>query len=415
MSPDPVAVTSSAWQLAHHGTPRLPASGAHWPDWLIPSGAGQVISNREPGLIGLAAIFYRLIPSASVFDVFPASLSAAVVTSAAMATLALVFRRLCAARAALIAALFAGTATTTWAVSSSAAWPHGPDQLYLAIAILALASGRNAGAGVAFALAILTRPPLGFAALVMGLYASWYHRSVRPALTVGLFSAAGVGSFLWYSHEFWQGGLQSQYTQAVAGSNPIGQLFDFSGHGIADFCINIVGTLVSPGRGVLFGAPFLLVLVPGIVSAWRAAPHWVRSAAVAGLVYLVVELKTNRFSGGSEFWSYRYPLETLTLCAPLLLLAWRECTARTVRRRAAFLALGIFAIALQAAAAVCFRHADDSWWTTTDLAALVRDSPRTATPILLAGYIAAVVLYRRMTTAGESQQSVLARWLRKGT
>jgi hypothetical protein len=136
---------------------------------------------------------------------------------------------------------------------------------------------------------------------------------------------------------------------------------------------------------------------------------------VAGLAYLVVELKTNRFSGGSEFWSYRYPLETLTLCAPLLLLAWREYTARTEWRRAAFLALGIFAISLQTAAAVCFRRADDAWWTPTDLAALVRDSPGIATPILLTGYVLAAVVYRRMTSTGEPQRSVLARWLRRST
>jgi hypothetical protein len=43
---------------------------------------------------------------------------------------------------------------------------------------------------------------------------------------------------------------------------------------------------------------------------------------VGGLLYLLVQLKANRFSGGEFFFSYRYPLEALTAAAPLLALAY---------------------------------------------------------------------------------------------
>lgn len=411
MSIDPASVTSSAWQLAHHGTPRLADSVSNLGAWMIPSGPGYTISNRAPGLIGLAAVFYWLFPGASIFDVAPASIAAAVVTSAAVGTLAVVLRRIASARVALAASLILGTATTTWAVSGTALWPHGPDQLYLVIAMLALASGRNAWAGLAFALAILTRPPLAVVAAVAGCWASWVRRSPRPGIVIGAISGCGLVGFLWYSHVFWNGGLQSQYTEAVAGANPIRQFFDVSPHALGQLLINIAGTLVSPGRGVLFGAPFLLALAPGLRQAWKEAPEWVRSAAASGVVYMLVQLKTNRFSGGDAFWSYRYPLETLTLMTPLLLLAWRAYTVRTPRRRAAFASLVTVAVVLQASGAILYKPGQGAAWGTADLMSTVKGHPSVSLPILVIGYLAAALIYRKMAYAdGTVPQSLFSRF-----
>lgn len=408
---DTVSVTSSAWQLAHHASPRLLDSVPNLGAWMIPSGHGYVISNRAPGLVGLAAIFYWLIPGASSFDVAPASIAAAVVTSAAMGTLAVLLRRIATARVALAASLILGTATTTWAVSGTALWPHGPDQLYLVIAMLAVASGCNAWTGLAFALAILTRPPLAVVAVVAGCWASWVRRSPRPALVIGAISGCGLVGFLWYSHVFWDGGLQSQYTEAVAGADPIRQFFDVSPHALEQLLINIAGTLVSPDRGVLFGAPFLLALAPGLRQAWKVAPQWVRSAAASGLVYMFVQLKTNRFSGGSMFWSYRYPLETITLMAPLLLLAWRAYTVCTARRRAAFAGLLLVALVLQTCGAIFRGSYVGAPWGTADLKSVVIEHPVASLTILIAGYLAAALVYRKMAYAdGTVPQSLFSRF-----
>jgi hypothetical protein len=401
MITDVVSVTGSAWQLAHHGTPRIPVGTPVWDAWLIPSGSGHVISNREPGLIGLAALFYVIFHSASIMDVAPASLAAALVTAAAVATLTVLVRQFVSARAALITALVVGLGTTTWAVSGTSLFPHGPDELYLALAILALSRGRYELSGLALALAVLTRPTLAVVALVFGVWHSWVQRSVRPALSIGLTSAAGLAGLLVYSHEFWGGGLQSQYTATDEGGNYTGRFSSVGPQAWGDFFGNIVGTLISPGRGILIGSPFLIVLALGLRRAWQVAPMWVRSSAVAGLVYIVIQLKASRFQGGDPFWSYRYPIEMLTLLAPLLVLAWREYVSRTSRRRAWFAALVAISITMQAVGAVCFPDAAPNGtvvWTLSDLHDALIAHPVLGGLILAVGYAVAAVLFRRIDT-----------------
>jgi hypothetical protein len=392
MSPDTVAVTSSAWQLAHHGTPRLPAEGAMYHAWLIPSGDGHVVSNREPGLVFLAAVFYRILPFAGIFDVGPASIAAAVVTSAAMGVLAVVLRRLVSTAAAWVGAVIVGTAMSTWAVSGTSLWPHGPDQLYVALAMLTVANRRWMLAGGAFGFATVTRPPLAVVAVIVAAWCAWDRRSWRPILQIGVGSCIGLACFLWYSRLFWGGGLQSQYT-ATGGGDFIGAFSDWSPGGLAAFAGRIVGTLIAPGRGIAFGAPFVLALLPGARAGWRVAPPWIRASAVGGLAYLCVQLKANDFGGGATFWSFRYPLETLTLLAPLGALAWREYVATSHRRQALFAFLVIASATLQAVGATSFRRRANNWWLFTDLAATFDDHLVTATTTMLVGLAAAVLVY----------------------
>ena len=117
---------------------------------------------------------------------------------------------------------------------------------------------------------------------------------------------------------------------------------------MAEFGAGIVGTFVSPERGVLVMTPALLLLFPGCRAAWRVAPWWVRSATVSGIAYVIVQIWVSRFSGGDGFYSYRTPLEGLTLCVPLLTLAWREWTSTTRVRRTAFAGLAAASVALHA-------------------------------------------------------------------
>jgi len=405
MSADPAAVTPSAWQIAHFQTPRLLASVdpfSYHNDWLIPSGPGHIVSNREPGLVLVAAPFYWLIPGAGVGDVIPASIAAALITAAAMATLALVVRRLVSAKVAAVTGLVAGTATTTWGVSGTSMWPHGPDQLYLAVSMEGLAAGMAGVAGLAFAAAILTRPHLAIVAAVSGIWQSKASRSFGPAIKIAAISGAAIYGLLRYSHTFWQGGLDSQYESGGSGGF-IRPFFDLGVAAIGRFAANIVGTLISPGRGILWGAPFLIVLLPGMREAWRRGPPWARAAAIGGVLYLIVQLKANRFSGGDRFWSYRYPLESLTLMAPLLVLAWSDWASRTARRRAAFLALVWLAICFQAIGAICFRgpYAGKPWLPLDLVAAMNGDRSTVSYVLLFAGFFGAGFVYRRVSTTQE--------------
>jgi hypothetical protein len=260
----------------------------------------------------------------------------------------------------------------------------------------ALAAGAAGCAGLAFAAAILTRPPLAVVAAVTGLWQSWTRRSLRPAIEIGALSSVALYALLRYSHAFWQGGLDSQYT--AAGGGFVGPFFDFGPAGWGRLGLNILGTLLSPSRGILFGSPFLIVLAPGLRAAWRSGPPWARAAACGGVLYLIIQLKGNRFSGGERFWSYRYPLETLTLLAPLLVISWRDWASRTPHRRAAFFSLVCLSGCLQAIGALCFRgpYAGHPWVPLDLIAALIGHRGILGCGLLVAGCFGSGILYRRI-------------------
>jgi alpha-1,2-mannosyltransferase len=412
---DPQAVGPSAWGLAHGGSPLVPASS--WPannHWFIAHGS-DVVSNREPGLILLAAPLYLLFASAGPQDQFPSALAAALLTAAAMATLCLVLRRLAPARVALAAALIAGTATTTWTVSGTSLWPHGPDQLFLAVAMLGLASGQHARAGLAFAASVLVRPPLAVVALITGLRASRTRRALRPALVIGALTGLGVVAVLGYSARYWGGGIDAQYEGT--GGDFIGPLLDLSWPAWRSFAVNVLGTVAAVGHGILFTSPLFIPLAGGLRAAWRAAPAWARSSAAGGLLYLAVQLKANRFNGGEGFWGYRYPIETLTLLAPLFVLSWQLWVRRTAARRAAFAALAIVSVTLEVVGATCFDRPDFypgapelrrhlAWLPANLNGVLIGPHAVAAAAVLGTGLVAAWLTYRRLAR-GSGRPDVL--------
>src|SRR5690606_23966928 len=116
---------------------------------------------------------YWVFRHADMWEPTPASLTATIVTAAAVATFGVLIRRLVGGafgpRIGVGAAGVLGLATTTWAVSGTQLFPHGPDQLVLVLAMIALAAGRSWGAGLAFAAAVLIRPPLAVVAAAVGL------------------------------------------------------------------------------------------------------------------------------------------------------------------------------------------------------------------------------------------------------
>ena len=83
------------------------------------------------------------------------------------------------------------------------------------------------------------------------------------------------------------------------------------------FVGNVAGAFFDFRHGLLPWSPFLLLLIVGAVAGWRKAPPWARSLAVGGLLYLLIQLRANRFSGGDGHFAYRYPLETLMAAGPL--------------------------------------------------------------------------------------------------
>lgn len=329
LSPDPIAAAAGAWAVASTGG--LDLTGADVPEnpWLVPW-HGQVLSNRTPGILAVgvpAAVVGRLFTPR--FTLWPERVTAALCAAGAAALLALLLLDLGASRRQACAfAVLGALATGTWAVSSDALWTHGPDQLLLMGALLATARHRYWVAGACLAAAITVRPHLAFVPLVLGLVLAVHERKPRRLLQFGLTGFAGVAAVLVYARAVF--GLWSIAPGYAAKGYDYGaRLATAQGassvHGLLwAGLVNTAGAFVSPDRGLLTVSPVLLVLVLGLRRAWAPAPVWARASLVAGLVYLAVQLRLNHFTGGLHFYGYRLTLETLTLCTPLLWLAWRE-------------------------------------------------------------------------------------------
>ena len=220
---------------------------------------------------------------------------------------------------------------------------------WIALGLL-LSERRAVASGVAYGAAILTRPPLALIPAAVGLYRAWAERSWRPIVAVGAGAAAGLALFIGYN--WWVFGDPS----LSAGYGPSFQsnvLSGVGGSGLANsFPANLVGAAFSSERGVFVYSPFLLVLLPGLRAGWKAAPSWARGAAVGGILYLLVQYKANRYSGGVHYSTYRYPLEALTAAGPLLLFSYRNWVAVRASRRRLFAAAAAVSILLHGLAAV---------------------------------------------------------------
>lgn len=349
-SVDTIAAAVPAWQLVENGTLRVDEFREATP-WFVTTPDG-VYSNRFPGVIFIAVPLYALasllgFSGGASPTLVPAGMTAALVTAAAMGVLFVVFSRLAPPTIALVAVLVVGLGTGTWSVSGHALWTHGPAQLYLALAMFSLAREKYASTGAALAFAVFTRPQLAMVPLAIGIRDTVRLRSARPAIVIGLLSAAGLAALLAYNAiVFGEPSITGGYAPYAAEN--------LTGMGIGSYLMNWLMTLVSPTRGLLLFSPFLLAAVPKIRTAWREAPGWVRSSAVAGGLYMALQLRVNAWSGGDTFLGYRLAIEMVTLLAPLLLISTRLWVGDYRGRRIAFSLAVAWAVALQAFGATAY-------------------------------------------------------------
>ena len=339
---DNVSTFTAGWTVGRHGTLDVSMSPEIKP-WTVGVG-DRLYSDRSPGLLGWTSIFYLALGNADYITTFPAAASASLASALAMGLLYLTFRRLTGPCTAFGAFLLASFGTATWTISADAAWPHGPDQMFLAAMVLACASQRWWLTGVFGAAAVLTRPITAISVAVTGLWMGVSNRDWRIIARIGSTSLLGLLLLITYNRLFFH-----QWTLAAGSYNLF--LDQFAGRGEkydptdpVQLLVNATGALFSPTRGVLALSPFLIVLVPGIVSAWRQAPEWVRASAASGLAYAIVQIWGNNFAGGAGFYSYRYTIESLTLLSPLLLLAWTTWVRESRWRRRLFSVLAVASV-----------------------------------------------------------------------
>lgn len=301
--------------------------------WFAESPAGPV-SQYPPGAALTSAPLYAaarpdLVPArlagsnrpdiapvaTTVPPMWPATLSAIIVTALACAAVGQFARDAGADRPrAIVIGVAAGVATGAWSIASNMSWTHGPGMLAIMLALLAFARERWLVGGLALGFGVLVRPHIAVVAAVVGVWVALRRRSWRPMIEVGLGSGAGLAALLLYNRALWgtwtvTGGYSTQFGDNLAAGTAVPLLR------------NVALGLLSPDRGLLVWAPFLLVLVPVAWSRRHELPDWAQAAAVGGILYLLVQWKANRYSGGSGFFGYRYPLEAMFAGSACLVLA----------------------------------------------------------------------------------------------
>lgn len=349
---DTIGATWPGWELVHHGhlwlenDPKLPVI-----PWFGPGAHHHVVSNRMPGVILIGVPAQALLAFLHLSPLTPATLTAVVVTSVAMANMAVLFRGLGgSARSVLGCTTALAFGTGFWPNASAELWTHGPDALWLSLAMLALQRRRHWLAGIAMVGAVTTRPHLALAAAAIGLGCGLGLRQWRPIIRVGIPSVLGLaGLFAWNRWMFGSPSLQGGYTYAT------GRVTATSSAATHEFIQSGLGSLFSPLRGLLVYSPFVLLGALTAIRRPRNKPAWTNACLVGGVLYQLAQWHINGFSGGTGYYSYRLPLELLLLGAPAAYLGYLDVRDRVPRIVPAARLLVGASIAIQAVGVYWFK------------------------------------------------------------
>lgn len=369
---DTVNTAVQAHQIATTGSPALDALGEphSWLERQLREGRHGTVTDRHPGSVLAGVVAYTvarplLPPRADVTEfldvpIWPAALAAALITAAAVATIALVLSRMedVPSQAVPAIVLVLAFGTSTWSVSANALWPHSVTQLGIALAMLGLSAARPVGAGLGFALAVLARTHTAVIAGAAGVWTGLAQRRWAPFVTIGVLSLLGLAGAVAYG--LWVFGGEPSMT--VGRGAVADRLTRGSGSGQPWTAAgNISLLLVHPLRGLLPMAPVLIPLLVTLPAAWRRAPSWARALAVGGAGQLVVQGLINVYAGGDGFFGSRVTLEALTATLPLWALAYVAALARA-RLRVVVHVLGLVSIGAHALGATVLKTGVELPW-----------------------------------------------------
>ena len=256
----------------------------------------------------------------------PATVAAALSVALAMAFFYLTLANELPARAALGSTLLAGLGTGAWSVAADKLWQHGPAMMCISIGTYFASRGRYAASGLAFGAGVLVRPHTAVIAACIGLAVACSTRSVRALVNMGLTSVLGLIALFIYNDAVFgspsvSGGYGGGFGDQFVGSSPW------------LLVARLVGSLVDARVGILWTSPFLGLAGIAAVRHIRTIPPWAIGAMLGGVVYLIVQLRANRLTGGTGFFSYRYPLEALMAAGPALAISVWHWTTNPMRVR----------------------------------------------------------------------------------
>ncbi len=255
-------------------------------------------------------------------------------------------RYLTVAHSAILTALLA-FATNTWSTASQALWQHGASELCLVLTLLCMSREKDgpasrwawAGAGLFAALSVAVRPSnflfFAVAACVAGL--GGFRRRVLASFAV---SGVLIGVPLALYNLYVAGNLRGGYTQPLNGDPVAG----------------LTGLLFSPGRGLFFFTPVLLLLGPAL---WRrlrrrGAPEgWIYyTCAATAAAHVLLLAKWPAWWAG-ECYGPRFMTDVSPCLAFLLAPILPVLEARRALRWA-FAALLLYSVGVQLVGSFCY-------------------------------------------------------------
>jgi len=362
---DTRATAIAAWSLGTQGSLALPEVWAQEDtaiDWVREGADGNSYVARFPGAILWATPFYALagligdteVPEHPWLITFvPAGIAAATAAALAITLSFVLYRRLVDRRTAVAAAGVMALGTSVWSVSADALWNHGFTHLWIVVGLLYLTDDKPARGGLALAASVISRPQTAVVAAVLGIARAWERRSVRTLVIVGATSALGAVAMAVYTRAV----FGTWVPTAGYGTSGVERVASTSGMAMG---VRAWGMLFDGERGALLYTPVLLLGLAGGAVAWRRVPAWVRASAVAGVVYLAVQLRANGFDGGFHFFGPRLFIETLVLLSPLVVAGYALWIRGSKPRRLAFNALIGISVVIHGLGATVLTYSTDA-------------------------------------------------------
>lgn len=292
-------------------TSQYPPGVALWgaPFYLLDTSVTDVTSTYTTAEGDSEPVRY-LVPSFA-----PAAVAAVLATTLALLFLGLSLRRHLSETAMLLCVGAMAFGAGAWSVASDQLWQHSPGMMTISLGMYLASTDRFKSSGLAFAGAALIRPHTAIIAAAVGLTVGIRRRTFRPVIEMASTSAIGIAAVIAYNRAVFgqasiSGGYGSTFTdRAVSAANwwtLLGRIGE---------------ALVHPDYGILVSSPFVLLAMVALVGRTRKAPDWAVGGAIGALLYLLVQYKANRVSGGNIIFGYRYPLDPMMAAAPLMAMA----------------------------------------------------------------------------------------------
>jgi hypothetical protein len=355
----------ASWHLVHTGHPWIDgttvpglAGDPEASTWIVVADNGHTVIRRFPGVIAISLPAYWLANSDSM-TVVPGALTAAFACALGIMMMFLALRTRVPVSRAVAACAALAFATPLWTVAADATWPHTVTVLGIGGMAWAAATQRWWLLGIFGGITLWGRLHAAIIVAVVGLLLSWWRRSPRIALVVGIVSALFMGLVcLWTL--WWNG---SWNPLASYGSDVLGKSQTGSSHLTSELAL-----FIAPDRGILIWTPALLLLIPALIRGWRDVPDWARALLFGGLSYTLVQAWIAPAIGGDSFYGYRHGIELMAAATPALAITVTHL-GRTARKLLVpVLALQFCAMAFGATVDVFLLktdawHDNAFWWS----------------------------------------------------